>query len=134
MCGNQYCSPGSSTRTLTTRPLPLWWDGRQGHILDLFNQELALIDELLIVGAILEEVRQEGQELLPVHQKDLLHSDRLMGVCDEDLEDVKAFVLNHFSVIAQQVHADLEVLASIHVGRHDAIVGTVEEDFAEQLD
>lgn len=47
---------------------------------------------------------------------------------------MKPFVLDHLAVVAEEVHADLEVLAAVDVGRHDVVVGAVEEDLAEQLD
>lgn len=57
-----------------------------------------------------------------------------MGVCDKDLEDVEAFVLDHFAVVLEQVHAKLEVLAAVDVFGHDVVVCAVEEDFTEEFD
>lgn len=49
------------------------------------------------------------------------------------LEDVETLVLNHLSVILQQVHAQLQMLAAVDILRHYAIVGSVEEDLSEKL-
>lgn len=50
------------------------------------------------------------------------------------LEDVETFVVDHASIVPQQLHDDLQVLARINVLRHDVVVGSVEEDLAQQLD
>jgi hypothetical protein len=81
--------------------LPLRWNWSRRHILNLLNQEFALVDELLVIGTILKEVRQEGEKLLTVHEEDLLHGDRLVGVGHEDFEDVEALILDHFPIVAQ---------------------------------
>lgn len=57
-----------------------------------------------------------------------------MRVRHKHLEDMEALVLHHLAVVSEQVHADFEVLASVDVGDHDAVVGAVEENFAEQFD
>lgn len=57
-----------------------------------------------------------------------------MRVRDKDLEDVEALVLDHFAVVAEEVHADLEMLAAVDVGGHNGVVGAVEEDLAEEFD
>ncbi len=57
-----------------------------------------------------------------------------MGVCNEDFEDMEAFVLDHFTVVLEQVHAELEVLATVDVFGHDVVICAVEEDFSEELD
>lgn len=79
-------------------------------------------------------MRQEGQQLLPIHKQDLLNCDRLVRVRHEDLKDVKALVLHHLAVVAEEVHADLEVLAPVDIGRHDVVVGAVQQYLAEKLD
>lgn len=107
---------------------------RRRHVPNLLDQKLPLINKLLIIGPILQKMRQEMQQLLPVHNQDLLHGDRLIGVGHKDFKDVEALVLYHLAVVAQQVHADLEVLAAVHVGGHDVVVGAVEQDLAEELD
>jgi hypothetical protein len=100
----------------------LRWYRRWWHVLDLLDEKLPLIYELLVLGPVLEEVRQECQELVPVHQQDLLNRHRLVRVCHEDLEHMESLVLNHFPVIAEKVHANLEMLTSVDIGRHDAVV------------
>lgn len=57
-----------------------------------------------------------------------------MGICNENLEDVEAFVLDHLAVVLEQVHAKLEVLAAVDVFGHDVVICAVEEDFAKELD
>lgn len=57
-----------------------------------------------------------------------------MGVGDKHLEDMEAFVLDHLAVVSEQVHADLEVLAAVDVGGHDVVVGSIQEDLAEEFD
>lgn len=114
--------------------LTLGRDRSRGHAPDLLDQELALINELLVVGSVFQELRQEGQQLVPIHNQDFLDRNRLVRVGHKDLEDVEAFVLHHFAVVAQQVHADLEMFSSVNVLRHDVIVGSVQQDFAQKLD
>lgn len=57
-----------------------------------------------------------------------------MRIRHEDFEDVEALVLDHLAVVPEEVHADLQVLALVDVGDHDAVVGAVEEDLAEEFD
>ncbi len=66
-----------STHTHTTQPipgsppsptaLPLRLHGRGRQNANLLDQKLALVDKLLVLGAVLEEVRQELQQAVPVH-------------------------------------------------------------------
>ena len=57
-----------------------------------------------------------------------------MRVRDKDFEDVEAFVLDHFAVVLEQVHAEFEVVAAVDVFGHDVVVCAVEEKFAQELD
>lgn len=50
------------------------------------------------------------------------------------LEHVEALILDHLTIIAQQFHADLQVLSTLHVGHHHVVIGPVQEDLAQQLD
>lgn len=100
--------------------------GVLGHVPDLLDEELPLVDELLVVGAVLEEVRQKIEELVAVHEQDLLDGNRFVRVGNEDFKYVETLVLHHLAVAPEQVHADLEVLAAVDVGRHDVVVGPVE--------
>ena len=50
------------------------------------------------------------------------------------LEDVEALVIDHPPVVPQQLHDDLKMLARIHVLRHHAVVCSVEQNLAQQLD
>jgi hypothetical protein len=44
---------------------------------------------------------------------------------------VKPFVLHHSSVVFEQVHAQLQMVAIGYIFRHDVVVGAIEEEFAE---
>lgn len=57
-----------------------------------------------------------------------------MGIRDEDLEHMKAFVLDHPPVIAQKHHDDLEVGRRRDVASHGGVVAPVEKEFAEKFD
>jgi hypothetical protein len=64
-----------------------WRDcGLRGQLLNLPYQEAFLVDELFVLGAVLEECRQEAQQLLAVTNQDLLYRVRLVWIRDEDLE------------------------------------------------
>ena len=69
-----------------------------------------------------------------VRDEDLEHGGAFIGIGHEDFEDVESFVLNHSSMVTQQLHAQFEVLALRHVGGHDSVIGAVEEDLAQQFD
>lgn len=47
---------------------------------------------------------------------------------------MKPFVLNHLPVVFEEVHTKLEMLAAVNVCGHYLIVGTREQDLAEQFD
>lgn len=49
------------------------------------------------------------------------------------LEDMEAFILDHFPIIFEEVHAQFEMLPSIHVCRHDGVVRSVEQNLAQQF-
>ena len=91
----------------------------------MLDQKLPLVDELLVISSVLEEVGQEREKLIAIHEQDLLDSNGLVGVGNKDLEDMEALVLDHFPVVAEEVHADLEMLAPINVCSHNAVVGSV---------
>lgn len=44
---------------------------------------------------------------------------------------MKTLVIDHSPVVSQQFHDDLEVLARIHILRHDTVVGAVQKDLAQ---
>lgn len=102
--------------------LALRWDRLWRHVPNLLDEEFSLINKLLIVGSVLQKVRQKVQELLPVHEEYLLDWNGFVGVGNKDLEHMEAFILNHFPVVSQEIHADLQMLASVNVCRHDIIV------------
>jgi len=47
---------------------------------------------------------------------------------------MKALVLHHLAVVSEQVHANLQMLSAVDVLGHDVVVGSVEEDLAQELD
>jgi len=47
---------------------------------------------------------------------------------------VESFVLHHFAIIAQQFHAQLEVLPALHISHHYVVIRTVQQDLSQQLD
>lgn len=106
--------------------MPCWRYRVWRHIPNLFNEKLPLVDKLVVIRAILQEMRQEVQKLISIHKQDLLHRNRLVRVGDEDLEDVEALILHHLTVAPKKVHADLEVLTPVDVGGHDVIIGSIE--------
>jgi hypothetical protein len=114
--------------------LSLRWNRSGWHVSDLLYEELALVDKLLVIGAVFKEMGEEAEELVTVHEENLLDGDGLVGIGDEDFEDVEALVLDHLAVVTEKIHANFEVLATIDVICHDGIVGAVEEDLAEELD
>lgn len=95
------------------------------HIFDLFDEELSFVDELFVFCSVLQEMLQKLEESFPVYEKYLLHRNRFVRIGNKDFEDMEAFVLNHLSVISQQVHADLEMLSSVHVRGHYCVVSPV---------
>lgn len=44
---------------------------------------------------------------------------------DTYLEHVESFVLNHLSVVAQQFHAQFEILPALNIRHHHIVVGAV---------
>jgi hypothetical protein len=66
-----------------------WWDSRlRGQLLNLPYQEALLVDELFVLGAVLEESRQETQQLLTVANQNLLHRVGLVRIRNKDLESL----------------------------------------------
>ena len=57
-----------------------------------------------------------------------------MPVCCTHLEDMESFELDILALVAQQIHHRLEILFISYVARHDGEVGTVKQNFAEQLE
>lgn len=96
----------------------------------MLDEKLLLIYELLVVGAIFEKLRKKREEFLTIHEKDLLHGYGLVGVGHKDLENVEALVLDHFPIVSEKIHANLEVLAAINVRRHNVIVGAVKKQLS----
>lgn len=47
---------------------------------------------------------------------------------------MKPLVLHHLPIVSQQIHAQLQILSTGDVFRHDIIVCSVQENFSEQLD
>lgn len=80
------------------------------------------------------EVAQEDKELLLVAAEDGLDLRGLLGVRDEDLEDMECLELDVAALVAEHVHHHLQVRLVRDVARHDVEVGAVKQDLAEQLE
>lgn len=116
--------------------------------LDLPHQEALLVRELVVLGAVPEEVRQELQQTSTVFDQDMLDRDGFVGIGHKDLlvsgiplnrqdtylENVEALVLDHLLVILEQVHTMLELLLVSHVSDHHIVVRSVQQDLPEELD
>ena len=50
------------------------------------------------------------------------------------LEHVKTFVLDHLTIVPQQVHAQLQVIASVDILRHDVVVYPMEKNLAQKFE
>jgi len=95
------------------------------HISDLLDQKLPFINELLILGSVLQKVFQESQQSLSIDKQDLLYRNGFVRIRNEHFENVEALVLYHLSVITQQIHAYLEMLASVNIRSHHRIIRPV---------
>lgn len=51
-----------------------------------------------------------------------------------NLEYMKPLILDHFAIVLQQVHAELQVLSPVDVGSHHIVVRPVKQDLPEKLD
>jgi hypothetical protein len=132
----QKCTTGryhSESSTTVGQRSPLGRNRDRGHVANLLDQELSLVDELFVVCPILEKVGKESKKLIAVHEKNFLDSNGFVRVGNKDLEYVEPLVLNHFPIIAQEVHAYFEVLATINISSHYAIVGTIQQDLTQEL-
>jgi hypothetical protein len=47
---------------------------------------------------------------------------------------MKSLILDHFAVILQQVHTELQVLSPVDVGSHHIVVRPVKQDLPKKLD
>lgn len=65
---------------------PSWLDGLVGQKLDLAHQETLLVRELIIFGAILQELGQKFQETLPVVDENALHGHGFIGIRHKHLQ------------------------------------------------
>jgi hypothetical protein len=67
-----------------------WWgnSGLRGQLFNLPYQEALLVDELFVLGTVLEESRQETQQLLTVANQNLLHCMGLIRIRDKNLESL----------------------------------------------
>jgi hypothetical protein len=128
-----------------------WWGrGLRRQLFNLPYQEALLVDELFVLGAVLEESRKEAQEFLSVTNQNLLYRVGFVWIRNKDLqlldyvlagfdrisylEDVESLVINHFPVVSQQPHDDLEVISRVNILCHDIVVCPVEQNLTQQLD
>jgi hypothetical protein len=47
---------------------------------------------------------------------------------------METLIVDHFSVISQEPHDNLEVIARVDILSHDIVVRPIEQDLAQQLD
>lgn len=47
---------------------------------------------------------------------------------------MEPLVLHHLAIIAQQLHAQLEVFPALHISHHYVVIRTVQQDLSQQLD
>lgn len=47
---------------------------------------------------------------------------------------METLIVDHPSVVEQQLHDDLQMLSRIDICRHDIVVRTVKQDFPQELD
>lgn len=104
-----------------------------GEKLDLADKESLLIGKLVIISAILQEFGQKFEQSFPVIDQYSLHSDRFIRIGDKHFKDVEPFILHHFSVVSQEVHASFEVIAAIHIRCHDIVIGAVKKNLSQQF-
>lgn len=57
-----------------------------------------------------------------------------MWIGDEYFEHVKTLVLNHLPIVAEQIHANFEVVTPIDIRSHNGIVGAIEQNFSQEFD
>lgn len=56
------------------------------------------------------------------------------STCLAHLEHVERFKLNVPALVPQEVHHHLQVRFRADISRHDGVIGTVEQDLAEQFE
>jgi len=103
-----YSHKPCTTRLTCLRPQLCRFLQRLGrcrvHVLNLLDQKLSLVNELFIFGPIFQKMLQELQKSFTIYQKDLLDGNGFMGICYENFEDVKAFILDHFAFVSEEIH------------------------------
>ena len=85
-------------------------------------------------AAVRQEILQERHHLLSVHAHDLEDPLVLGRLGDKNLEDMERLILDHATVVAQEVHCAFEVFRIISVLHHEVVVHAVEEDVGQKLD
>ena len=73
-----------------------WLDGHRWQRVDLLDQKGALVDELLVVGAVMQERCKEFEELVLIVEEDALHGDGFMGIGHEDLLRLVSYIFAKF--------------------------------------
>lgn len=132
-----------------------WWCercGRVWQVADRLDQPCFLVVELVVVRSICEEIGQELEQPLLVHDEELLHLVGLVGVGSENLasiyqqshyrgdnflpylEHMEALVLHHPSVVLELPHDQLQIVPRVDIARHDLVELTVQQDLSQQLD
>lgn len=63
-----------------------------------------------------------------------MHRDGFVRIGNKYFEHVKSLILDHLPIVSEQIHAYFEVVSSVHICSHDAIVGPVQQNFSEEFD
>ena len=50
------------------------------------------------------------------------------------LENMEPFVLNHFAIVAKQVHAYFQMVSTVNILSHDVVVDPIQQELSKELD
>jgi len=53
---------------------------------------------------------------------------------DKNFENMETLILNHFSVVSEKIHANLQMLSAVNVCRHNAVIRAVEKNLSKEFD
>ena len=57
-----------------------------------------------------------------------------MRIGDKNFENMETLILNHFSVVSEKIHANLQMLSAVNVCRHNAVIRAVEKNLSKEFD
>ena len=104
------------------------------QLLDLLYKIGFLIIELLVLGAVCMELGKKVNQLVLVPQQDVQDWLGLVGVCDENLENMEGLKLNVPRLLLQHVHHQLQVFGAGNVLCHHRKVVSIKEQLAQQFE